>query len=174
MPCTITITGRAFPCKTGIGGIKKVYACAWTDGLWDPIVAGGVADATIASTEMFSFELTKNSGSLQQTVTSSVENGTVFYSQVVTMIMPLINGTSNDELRQLMSARVALLVEDNNGNLLLMGHALGCEVSGGDIGTGTAKGDLNGYNIQFTAEETAPAPIVPTSGWTNLTLTAGS
>ena len=90
------------------------------------------------------------------------------------MIMPLINGTSNDELRQLMSARVALLVEDNNGNLLLMGHALGCEVSGGDIGTGTAKGDLNGYNIQFTAEETAPAPIVPTSGWTNLTLTAGS
>ena len=90
------------------------------------------------------------------------------------MVMPLITGNSNHEIRELLSARVALLVEDNNGNLLLMGHALGCEVSGGDIGTGTAKGDLNGYNIQFTADETAPAPVVPSSGWSNLTLVAGT
>ena len=173
MACSITINGRAFPCKTGIGGIKKVWAAAWTDGMWDAIVDGGVADSTDALT-MRSFELTKNSGSLQQTITSSVENGTVFYSQVVTMVMPLITANSNHEIRELLSARVALLVEDNNGNLLLMGHALGCEVSGGDVGTGTAKGDLNGYNIQFTADETAPAPIVPSSGWSNLVLTAGT
>ena len=160
MPCTITITGRAFPCKTGIGGIKKVWAAQWVDGLWDPIAAGTVPGATVATT-FLPFELTKNSGSLQQTVTSSVENGTVFYSQVVTMVMPLINAASNAELAELMSARVALIVEDNNGNLLLMGHALGCEVSGGEVGTGTGKGDMNGYNIQFMSEETAPAPVLP-------------
>ena len=161
MACTITVHGRAFPCKTGIGGIKKVWAAQWVDGMWDAIVDGAVAGASAATT-VRPFELTKNSGSLQQTVTASMENGTVFYSQVVTMVMPLINGSSNSDLRDLMSSRVALIVEDNNGNFLLMGHSLGCEVSGGDIGTGTAKGDLNGYSLQFTAEETAPSPIVPT------------
>ena len=84
MPCSITITGRAFPCKTGIGGIKKVWAAQWEDGMWEAIAAGAVPGANSAVT-FLPFELTKNSGSLQQTVTSSVENGTVFYSQVVTM-----------------------------------------------------------------------------------------
>lgn len=77
------------------------------------------------------------------------------------MVMPLINAVSNNELAELMSARVSMIAEDNNGNLLLMGHALGCEVSGGEVATGTGKGDMNGYNIQFMGEETAPAPVLP-------------
>lgn len=173
MACSITINGRAFPCKTGIGGIKRVWAAQWTDGMWDAILDGAVADSTDSLT-MRSFELTKNSGSLQQTVTASMENGTVFYSQVVTMVMPLLTANGNDEISDLLSARVSLIVEDNNGNLMIMGHALGCEVSGGDIGTGTGKGDLNGYNVQFTAEETLPAPFIVDASATNLTLTPGT
>ena len=41
-----------------------------------------------------------------------------------------------------------------------MGHTTGAEATGGTIGTGTAKGDLNGYQIQLTAEEAIPAPFV--------------
>ena len=169
MACSITINGRAFPCKTGIGGIKRVWAAAYADDLWEAIAAGAVADAA-ASLTMRSFELTKNSGSLEQTVTSSVENGTIFYSQVVTMVMPVLTPAANAEISDLLSARVALVVEDNNGNLLIMGYSLGCEATGGTIGTGTGKGDMNGYSIQFTAEEQLPAPFV-TAGYTDLVLT---
>ena len=41
-----------------------------------------------------------------------------------------------------------------------MGHTTGAEATGGTVGTGTAKGDLNGYQLQFTAEEAIPAPFV--------------
>ena len=41
-----------------------------------------------------------------------------------------------------------------------MGHTTGAEATGGTVGTGTAKGDLNGYQIQLTAEEAIPAPFV--------------
>jgi len=177
MACSLTITGRAFPCKTGVGGIKRVWVSAYADQDWTAIANGAVTGVTTGQT-LFGFELTKNSGSLQQTVNSSIENGTVFFEQTLTMVMPLIDASSNDELYELMKGRLSVLVQDANDNLLIMGYNEGVEVSGGDVGTGTAKGDLNGYNLTFVAHEPLPAPLlastagVPTD--TNVTLTPGS
>lgn len=178
MACSLTITGRAFPCKTGIGGIKKVWVAAFGVD-WDAISGGSVAGLAGTSTAtLFSFELTKNSGSLQQTVNSSIENGTVFFEQTLTMVMPIIDASSNDELYELMKGRLSVLVQDSNDNLLIMGYSEGVEVSGGEIGTGTAKGDLNGYNLTFVAHEGLPAPLLASTGGvptdTDITLTAGS
>lgn len=171
MACSITINGRAFPCKTGIGGIKQVWIAEWTDGMWDAVSSGSIPDASSAVT-FYGFELTKNSGSLQQTINSSMENGTIFFSQVVTAVLPILTAADNAELYDLMKSRVSIIVEDNNGNKLVMGHTQGVEISGGEIGTGTAKGDLNGYNLQFTAEEAIPAPHLGAAA--SVTFTAGS
>ena len=54
----------------------------------------------------------------------------------------------------------SVIVQDVNDNYFAMGSTAGSEASGGTIGTGTAKGDLNGYQLQFTAEEALPAPFV--------------
>lgn len=177
MACSLTISGRAFPCKTGIGGIKRAWIANWDNVTWDAIASGAVAGVTGATT-FYGFELTKNSGSFQQTVNSSIENGTVFFEQVLTMVMPLLDAASNSELYDLMKGRTAVIVQDSNDNLLVMGHGEGVEVSGGTIGTGTAKGDQNGYNLTFMSQEKLPAPIlaatngVPTD--TDITLTPGS
>jgi hypothetical protein len=42
-----------------------------------------------------------------------------------------------------------------------MGLKRSAEATGGNIGTGAATGDLNGYNLVFTAEEVAPCPFAP-------------
>ena len=55
----------------------------------------------------------------------------------------------------------------------MKGHTTGAEATGGTVGTGTAKGDLNGYQIQLTAEEAIPAPFV-SSADALITFTAGS
>jgi hypothetical protein len=173
MACTLTINGRAFPCKDKIGGIKRVWIKQFDADDWGAITNGTIAAANSAAITVFGFELTKNSGSFQQTVTASVENGTVFYSQVLELSMPNIVAADNVEIADLLKNRLCVIVQDNNDNYFLMGHTTGAEATGGTVGTGTAKGDLNGYQIQLTAEEAIPAPFVdPTDS--EITFTAGS
>ena len=76
------------------------------------------------------------------------------------------------ELRNLRKGRLAIVVEDNNGNKFVMGHTQGAQLSGGSYASGTAKGDLNGYTLEFTAEERIPAPFVGTG--TNMQFNATS
>jgi len=69
---------------------------------------------------------------------------------------------------------LCVIVQDNNDNYMIMGHTTGAEATGGTFGTGTAKGDLNGYQIQLTAEEAIPAPFLTTTSGGNITFTAGA
>ena len=168
MACSITVSGRSFPCKDKIGGIKRVWIAQFEADEWGTIAAGVIpgagADGDGATPVVFkNFELTKNTGSFQQTVTSSVENGTVFFSQVVELTMPNLLAVDNTEIYELMKGRLSIIIQDNNDNYILMGHTTGAEATGGTVGTGTAKGDLNGYQLQFTAEEAIPAPFVSSS-----------
>jgi hypothetical protein len=157
MACDLA-AGRAFPCKDAIGGIKDIVWCVLDDAKWGAISAGAVADTTAAMT-MFRFELTKNSGSFQQEISSSIENGTVYFTQTLTIQTPVMTAAITAELHNAMKNRMAIVVRDNNDNFHIMGYSCGAEVSGGNFGTGTAKGDLSGYNLVFTAEEKVPAPF---------------
>lgn len=159
MACDLT-TGRIYPCKDAIGGIKEVLWCVLDDVTYDAISGGAVADIT-STTTFFRWELSKNSGSFQQNVQSSVENGTIYYEQVLTIQTPKLSALDNEELAKVLKNRLSIIVRDNNDNFHIMGYDTGAEVTGGNFGTGTAKGDLNGYNIVFTAEEKLPAPFAP-------------
>lgn len=170
MACSLTITGRAFPCKDKIGGIKRVWIKEFDAADWGATTAGVIA-ASATGIEVFGFELTKNSGSFQQAVNASMENGVVFYSQVLEMTMPNLIAADNVEVADLLKGRLTILVQDVNDNYFAMGSTAGSEASGGTIGTGTAKGDLNGYQLQFTAEEAIPAPFVAADD-SNITFTS--
>jgi hypothetical protein len=159
MPCSITVNGRLFPCKSAIGGVKQVWIDEWVDGYWEDPTSGNVADSAAAQT-LKNYEIAKNSGSFQQTVTSSIDNGTVFYSQVLEITLPVLSATFSEEVADLLKSRLTIVVQDNNDNYFVMGLKHGAEGSGGVIGTGAAKGDLSGYQLQFTAEEALPAPTV--------------
>lgn len=172
MACSITINGRAFPCKDKIGGIKRVWIKQFASDDWAQ--TDGEVVANVSGITLYGFEITKNNGSLQQTVNASVENGTVFYSQVLEMSLPNLTEGDNQEIKDLLSSRLTVLVQDVNDNYLAMGVTTGVEATGGTIGTGTAKGDFNGYQLQLTAEEATPAPFADPSSDTNLTLTAGT
>jgi len=170
MACTITINGRAFPCKDKIGGIKRVWIKQFETTDWGTITEGEISAG--GAITVFGFEITKNAGSFQQAVNASVENGTVFYSQVLEMSLPNLVEGDNVEIGDLLKSRLTIIVQDVNDNYFAMGHTTGAEATGGTVGTGTAKGDFNGYQLQFTAEEAIPAPFVDTAN--DITFTAGT
>jgi hypothetical protein len=142
---------------------------AFTDGLWDAVSSGEIPDSAAALT-LKDYVSPKNSSSLTQTVNASVENGTVFYTQVLSLVLNKPVAADITEVQNLAKGRLAIVVQDNNDNYFVLGHTRGAELTGGSIATGTALGDLNGYTLEFTGEEAIPAPFLDSTG-ANLTFT---
>ena len=142
---------------------------AFTDAMWSAIVAGEIPDSAAALT-LKDYVSPKNSSSLTQTVNASVENGTVFYTQVLSLVLNKPVAADITEVQNLAKGRLAIVVQDNNDNYFVLGHTRGAELTGGSIATGTALGDLNGYTLEFTGEEAIPAPFLDSTGG-NLTFT---
>ena len=162
--CDIT-AGRALPCKDSVGGLKSVYFINYDSAVEIAVVdAGGtpnnddtVVSATswAATADVFEYELKGNS-SLTTNITSSRENGTTFFEQVLELTLPKLSSDDNREIKLLSFGRPRIVVEDYNGNRFLVGREHGADVTGGTIVTGAAMGDLSGYTLTFTAMETMP------------------
>ncbi len=161
MACSLTIAGRGIACKDALGGIKNVWIGLWSDGIWAAPSSGAISDAT-ATLDVFQFSSLKGAGSFTQTINSSVENGTIYFTQVVSFSCGHLVAADITELSEITKGRMAVIVEDNNGNRFVMGHTRGCEASGGSVVTGAGLGDLNGFTLEITAEELIPAPFGPT------------
>jgi len=175
MACTLTLAGRGVGCKDALGGIKRIYVSDWTDGFWDDVISGEVADSTAAEV-FYTYDMTRGSGSLNQTITSDLAAGTVYFDQVCSVTFNKVATGDIAEISNLVKGRMAVLVQDNNDNWFVMGHKNGVEVSGGTAQTGTAAGDQNGFTLEFSAQEVAPAPFLAlTAGapsGANITITA--
>lgn len=160
MACTLT-TGRSLPCRDSVGGLKAVYFADY-DTLGTLTVTSGNVDSISGSPDLFQFDLKGNS-SLEQTINASTENGTVFYEQTLNLTLTKLDVATQEELKLIAHARPHVFVEDYNGNYLLVGAVHGAEVSGGTIVTGAAMGDLSGFTLTLTAQETIPAYFVTAS-----------
>ena len=168
MACSITISGRTFPCKTGLAGVKKIWVKVFADGDWGTPTAGESAAST--GVTYYGFEPTRNAASLVATPTISVENGSVFYAQVLDALnFPVLVAADTVEFQDLIKSRLSIIVQDANDNYLLMGRTMGAEATGGAFQTGAAAGDLHGYTLQFTANE-PEAPVFIDPDDANLTL----
>lgn len=156
MSCLIN-KGRLEPCKDSVGGLTAVYLIDY--GTLGAITYSSNSDEITGlggTPTAFKYDLKGNS-SLEQTVTSSRENGTTFYDQIVTLTLKKLSAQSNDELALIAVARPHVVVEDNNGNAMLVGLEWGADVNGGTVVTGAAMGDLNGYTLTLQGMEKKPA-----------------
>lgn len=173
MPCTFTLAGRGLACKNTLGGIKRIYATQWdpdkwqweehgttTDGIVDGLTIVDTDPSPITSVSFYTYDMTKASGSFNQTLTSDLTAGTIFFDQVCSVTFNAIAASDYVEITNLVKGRVALLVQDKNDNWFVMGHKNGVECSGGTAQTGQAPGDQNGFTVEFSAQETAPAPFL--------------
>ncbi len=169
MACSLTLAGRGVGCKDALGGIKRIYVTEWNpdEFNWDEVGATnpGVVDgltpvAPVTTVVFYTYDMTRASGSLNQTITSDLTAGTVYFDQVCSVTFNKVAAADIAEISNLVKGRMAVLVQDNNDNWFIMGHKNGVEVTGGTAQTGTAAGDQNGFTIEFSAQEVAPAPFL--------------
>ena len=153
MACELT-AGFALDCKEGVGGIKAIFLQQLAD-----FQSGVTVDATseeidgLPTASVYQYTLPKHTGNFTEEVASSVENGTIFYTQTVTATFFKLSAARRKQLELVAKNRLVVFVQDNNNNIWMVGKVDGAEVTAASTSTGTAKGDLNGYTITFTAEE---------------------
>ena len=153
MACVLT-TGRKVPCKSAVGGIKSVYFADFGT-LGTATIASGEITAFAGTPTWFEFDVKGNS-SLETTVNSSRENGTTFYETTLNITLTTIDVATQEEIKLLNRGRAHYVVEDYNGNYFLIGKDNGAEINSGTIVSGAAMGDLSGFTLVASAQETAP------------------
>jgi hypothetical protein len=157
MPCLMS-TGRKLACKDAVGGIQKVFFADYGTLGTATITAGLVTAFSGTTYTLFQYDVKSASG-LEQTITSSNDNGTTFFEQTLTLVLTKLDAATQVELAKVIATRPHVFVQDNNGNYLAVGMTRGCDVNG-TISTGVALGDLNGYSLTITGQEPLMAQFV--------------
>lgn len=155
MSCSLT-SGFALDCKDSVGGVKAIHLINFA-ATGFTVSGGEVTATTIASGNVYTYDMPKGVGSMTTTTNVSQENGTVFNQTDVVARLRKLATTKRNELKLLAQNRVFCIVEDNNANYWLVGKEYGCDITAMTQETGTAMGDNYGYNFTLSAIE-AEAP----------------
>jgi len=157
MACDIAL-GRLEPCKDSVGGINAVYFVNYGDlgAVTYDATDVDVIDAVAGTPSAYKFDVRGNS-TYTENIQSSRENGTTMFEQVLELTLKKLTKEDHNTIKLLSFGRPHIIIEDNNGNLLLSGLEFGCDVTGGTVVTGGAMGDLSGYTLSFTGMEKIPA-----------------
>lgn len=162
MACNLT-AGIALGCRDNVGGLKTMWITDYTNIASITQNTGDTITQISGTGTFYEFELIRTSSQHTETVNASLENATVFYQgETVTFFAKLEQAKRNILKTLAQSQRLAIVIEDNNGDYFYLGQTYGCYVTAGTSVTGLNLGDRAGYNVTFGYLE--PNPMNQLSG----------
>ena len=163
MACNLT-TGRSLSCNDSVGGIKSVYFAEYGT-MGDLTVTAGEVTTFGGTPDFYEFEVRGGNSSLEQTITGSRENGTVFYDQTLNLTLQKLDLLTQEEVVKIAKARPHVVVKTFNDEYLMIGAVHGADLTAGTIVTGAAMGDLTGFTLTLAGQETLPAYFVDSTAF---------
>ena len=165
MACDLT-QGRQEVCKESVGGLAGVYFVNFQTGSFAKDGDGEVTGFPTAGINAYYYEL-KGTSNYTETVNTSRENGTTFFSQELVLNLKKLTNEMTTQLKLMAYGRPQIFVHTMQGDTLLVGEREGADVTAGTIQTGAGLGDLYGYSVTFTGQEQFPAAFVSGSTFGN-------
>ena len=163
MACALT-GSQALDCKDSVGGIYelkvKVHSGSTTAN--DFTVSSGTCSAVASGSRSgwYTYSLEKETTSANNNGQYAPANGTTFYQQEIKLIMNKLSARLSYEFDQMAKSRVVVAFRDLNDVYWIYGFEYGMDVTAMTAGTGTARGDRNGYEVTLTGKERTSAPTV--------------
>jgi len=173
MACTTLTKGRGLDCNRISGGVKYIYFGVY-DTFTDPISTVGIVQASgeISDIEMgsgtglYRYTMPLGAASVTETITGSTENGTIFYTPTVNVVLNKLTKEDQNEIKLLGQTKVVIFAQLNerlaNGHDVIIGLGVtnGMALNAGSMDSGAAWGDRNGYTLTFDGLEPIPFPMV--------------
>lgn len=182
MSCLLT-SGISKGCRDNAGGIKRVLIT--NKEMIDTITPlesqlGLTASSDITGITMehdpisgatysfFEFIPNKLSSNYVENIQSNLQNDTVGYEQVLTLLFGKNNSTLRDQVKLMAQSELVAIIHDYRDSYKLLGEFNGLELSGGNSSSGTALSDMNGWTLTLTGYERYPARVVDSAVITSL------
>jgi hypothetical protein len=189
MACTALTKGRGLSCNRISGGIKYVYFGVY-DQFDAPIEttgivqsAGEITDIEMGANVLYRYTMPLGTASLSESITGSRENGTIFYTPTLNVILNRLTKEDQNQIKLLGATTVVAFAQLNatltNGHDVIVGLGVenGLQLNAGTIDSGAAWGDRSGYTLTFDGIEQLPFPMVAdytTAPFDNAAFTMGT
>jgi hypothetical protein len=157
MACLLT-SGYTLGCRDNIGGIQEVFIGEWNDTMTYTLgvdsIIGTFSGATVS---FYTFQQEIETASFTENGVFSIENGTSFYEDTLTITLHKLEASLRNKILILGQGKWRIIIKDQRGKYWLMGYQNPVRVSASTPGVGKAYGDLNGAVITFMGKEPVPA-----------------
>jgi hypothetical protein len=172
MACTSLTKGRGLDCSRISGGVKFIYFGVYDqftapiDGTGIVVVNSEITDIEMASNILYRYTVPRGSTTVSETITGSTENGTIFYTPTVSMVLNRLTKEDQNEIKLLGQSQVVVFAQLNaqlaNGHDVIVGLGVvnGMSMNAGTADSGAGFGDRNGYTLTFDGLEANPFPMV--------------
>tara|TARA_Y100000588_G_scaffold371006_1_gene441856 strand:+ start:2075 stop:2641 length:567 start_codon:yes stop_codon:yes gene_type:complete len=168
MACTALTKGRGLDCNRISGGIKYIYFAVYDQVTSIPTANGEITDLEMGSNMLYRYTMPLGVASLTDTITGSRENGTIFYTPTVNIILNRLSKEDQNEIKLLGQTKVIIFAQLNqtvtatgHDVIVCLGSVNGMELNAGTMDSGAAWGDRNGYTLTFDGLEQQPFQFVP-------------
>ena len=128
MACNLS-KGRNEVCKDSIGGLAGVYFLNYTTSSFTKNADGEVTAFPSGST-VYYYQL-KGTSAYTETVNTSRENGTTFFSQELVLNLKKLTNEMTTQMKLMAYGRPQIVVHTMNGDALLVGEEEGADVTAG-------------------------------------------
>ena len=167
MACGLLTKGRGLDCNRISGGIKNVYFAVYDQVLSTTLGTGAdlgsITDIDMGTSSVYKYVMPLGVSSVTDTVTGSRENGTIFYTPSINIILNRLTKEDQNQIKLLGATKTIILVELNatlasNGHnvLICLGRVNGMELNAGTMDSGASFGDRGGYTLTFDGLENEP------------------
>ena len=160
--CMTLTSGICRGCLDNSGGITTAYIADLEAVDWTSLVKA--TDGEITELELttdnnwYELQVNQYSSNWVENINVSIENGTKFYEQVITLVFGKNDQALRNTVDEMANGKLVMILLDNNDKMWFIGGPKnGAYVSGGNSASGQALTDLNGWNITFTCRAKAPA-----------------
>ena len=172
MACGILSKGRGLDCNRISGGVKYIYFGVYDqfdapiDGTGIVVASSEITDIEMGANVLYRYTVPRGSTTINETITGSTENGTLFYTPTVSMILNRLTKEDQNEIKLLGQTQVVVFAQLNatlaNGHDVIVGMGVtnAMSLNAGTADSGAAFGDRNGYTLTFDGLESDPFPMV--------------
>lgn len=169
MACAIT-GGYSITCRESVGGVETIYLIE-NSALYDASGNSRVAETSGTITSLtkstgkrfWKFEVPRGTANASNGITSSIENGTFFFTHSVSFPINDRSATTRNIVTTLAKNRLTFVCVEGDGTARMYGRLFGLQLETTEAGSGTALADRNGYVLTFSSQEREDFLVVPSN-----------
>tara|TARA_R110000824_G_scaffold78653_3_gene198409 strand:- start:2453 stop:3034 length:582 start_codon:yes stop_codon:yes gene_type:complete len=165
MACGVLTKGRGLDCNRISGGVKKIFFSVYDKDVsftYDATHPLEIDAIDWDGSTIYEYVMPLGVASVTDTIVGSRENGTIYYTPTVNIILNKLTKEDQNEIKLLGATKVRIFAQLNqqlaNGHdvFIALGMSNGMELNAGTMDSGAAWGDRNGYTLTFDGIEALP------------------